>query len=244
MLKIEFLKILKRKYNYIYFLVSTIILLGLTYSYERICNYLNITSADFIYSYLYKVVLVFSMIIAVVNLVRSYREDYYTGVYKILKNANVSYFNSLFSKVLTNFTIFSLTMITKIAVVNSYLHFFKGIEVEVFLNEKYFILVLVMLMFTVLITLFVLSMFNDSNIALSLVLLFFLGSKYLAIYLVKINEIFINIKYTFLGVYNEAFELLGSTMSVKNFYEIIISLLVNCLILFILSLAIKLIKKK
>ncbi|MBF0713808.1 hypothetical protein HZY83_03820 [Gemella sp. GH3] len=244
MLKIEFLKIFKRKYNYVYFLISSIILLGLAHNYEKISNYLDVTTVDFLYSYLYKVVLIFSMIIVVVNLVRSYREDYYTGVYRLLNKANVSYFNILVSKVQANILVFLFSMFAKILILSSYLHFIKGIGVRTFLNEKYFILILIMLLFTIFVTLFIVSIFNDTNIALSLTLLFFLGNKFLVIYLSKISEFFVNIEYTFLGVYSKSFTLLENNITNRNFYELVISLSINCLILLILSLLVKFIKKK
>ena len=92
-----------------------------------------------------------------------------------------------------------------------------------------------MFLFISVVVIFILTIFNNTNLAISLSLLFFIGSKYLTLFLISINEQFYFIKYSFLNILNLAFDSFFNATN-YNIIKIISFLGYNSLILFLISI--------
>lgn len=90
------------------------------------------------------------------------------------------------------------------------------------------------ILFTLVLVTFILTIFNNTNIALALTLLYFLGSKFLAAYLVTINNLFSKLDYTVVNIFNVIVKDL--TIAIQSFPLNTIALFANILILFLFSL--------
>ncbi|QWQ39355.1 hypothetical protein KMP11_03250 [Gemella sp. zg-570] len=247
MLKIEILKVLKRKLNYIYF-VFLLLVSGLSaYKYQSIINYLEVDFETYLYNYVLKVLLILVAFILGLNIIFSYREDYKTKVNNIIYNSKVTNFSNIFSKLLVKFINFTLYYFLILAINLAYFHYIKIFDLISFLKNVNYLyslgLACAILLFVANFVLFILSMFNNTNLAVAISLLFFAGSKYVVAYLVSFNNIFKYLKYTFTDIHNIAIAQIF--LEQKNTLLLtIITLIINSLILFLLSLILKWLKQK
>lgn len=248
MLNIEFLKITKRKFNYIYFMIIALILGSFSYKSDYFTNYLEINITEYLYEHLFKQLLIYTMIILGVNLILSYREDYKQKVNSIILYSKVSKFGNLFAKFIMTTIIFLLFYFLQVALIYGQFYFRKIITIGYLVGNisllYYFMTISSMLVFTSALVLFMISLFNNTNLAVSLSVLFFIGSKYLVSYAEGLHDIFKYLKYSFVDIYNVAISYLSMTTLNKDLLMTSIILLANTVLLFVLSYILKLIKQK
>ena len=247
MLSIEFLKILKRKFNYIYFVFTLLVVMFLSYRYEYYSNYLNVEANNYIYEYLLKLVLLFTILILCVNLIFSYREDYKFRVNRIIYNSKVFKIGNLLSKLFSVTFIFTIFYIIQILAVYGYLLYIKFVKISDLLNNVgiayYFVLSLCIILFATSVALFMISIFNNTNLAVALTVLFFIGSRFLVSYLETFNPILEKLKYSAIGIFNSSLEYLSIVTSEREFLILIICSIMNTVLLFILSFILKIVKQ-
>ncbi|MBF0714915.1 hypothetical protein [Gemelliphila palaticanis] len=243
MLSIEFLKIIKRKFNYVYlFLLFILIFVGL-YKENNLISYLNISNEIYIYAYLMKLLVINIILLMIINTVFSYREDYKYRVVNIIRYANLGTIKNVFSKIISNIVTFALIFLSffiGILLYNNYKYNKDTIKIFDVNNIYYASLVLIMLVSVCIISLLVVSVFNNTNLAISLILLILIGSKFLVSYLKNINDIFINLKYTIFGAFPEVIAKLGLDIN-YNYNLVLFS--INVVILTIILLIVNKIKK-
>lgn len=103
MLGVEILKIFKRRFNYIYFFMSIILVGSMQYLKNLYHSLLGVTREEFFYNYTLKMILVMVIIFIVMNLTFSYKKDYSDGISKLIYHSRTSGFGNLFSKMLVNY---------------------------------------------------------------------------------------------------------------------------------------------
>lgn len=245
MLKIEFLKIVKRKFNYIYFLALTVLSLLLVYRNQVFIDFLEINQEEYIFNYLLKILLILFIFFQMLNLIISYREDYTNKVNQIIKFSKLSHFRNLLSKVVVNAVFFIIFYLLSVATILVYANFIQIIKFSNVLSHNYlyyFILVCLMMIFVANLSLVMVSIFNNYNLSIALSLLFFMGSKFLVNYLEKSYKGFYYLQYTFFDIFNIALGGLGYNINHDKIIVVLVALAINSILLFIFSLLLKSIK--
>lgn len=239
MLELEFLKLLKRKWNYFLFLSVLFLFLIISYKYSFFINYLNITFDEFYYGILFRLIfLIFSIFLAI-NIIVSYRDDYKCKFSKFIIYSKTKIFNNLLSKILVN--LINVIVLYLIVLIILFFYFYYVGEIDFFSVIKditifyNIFLSIILFLFISVVVIFILTIFNNTNLAISLSLLFFIGSKYLTLFLISINEQFYFIKYSFLNILNLAFDSFFNATN-YNIIKIISFLGYNSLILFLISI--------
>lgn len=244
MVSIELTKIFKRRFNYIYILLVTLISAFLVYKDRYITSYLSISEDIFLYGYLFKVILITFCLLLVINTIFNYVDDYKFKVINILKYNQYSSFKLIISKILSSiifFIIYSLFLI----VIMFYYYKYKGINLDIEQQKiyiYYFIASITILFFVEVITLLVVSIFTNTNLSIALVLLILIGSKFLVGYLKSINTIFSNLKYTFFELFSTFFSKNNLNMELEIKYYNLILLLINIIVIILIILFINRIK--
>lgn len=233
MLWIELLKIIKRKLNYIYTMITMLVILSLVIL-EINYNNTDINKEEFIYNYNFKLILIMSILFVILNIIYSYRKDYVDKINKFIRFSKVTRFYNLFSKLLANYIV---VFIHYIMVTGTYiitLYYISGTDVQVdSIMKNNIIISLVILFFVTNLTLLTVVIFNNAHIALSLSILLLTILTFIRDFLK--NQYSIN----FSGdIFSDSF----SKISTLDSSSSIIQLLIYAVCVFFVSLIVKLIK--
>lgn len=247
MYRIEFFKIVQRKFNYIYFVTVLCLLFFCILKDNVILKFLDISKGVYIYEYLLKYMLIFIILLNLINIILSYREDYTSKARNIIINSSKSNFSNIFSKLLINFIVFFVYYLLFYSFVIAYYIYKKDISLSDFysINSIYYLLIVGSLLLLVnSLVLFFVSIFNNTNLAISFSVLFLIGSKFLTNYLQNTFVFFDNLKYTFFDVINNVFLGLVENIAFNYLVENLIVLLANFLIIFLITVLINGLKTK
>lgn len=245
MIVIEFLKIIKRKFNYIYlFLLFIFSFLGLYFE-DIIVSYLSVIKEKYIYYYLIKIILINIIFLLIINIVFSYREDYKCKVINIIKYSKIKITYNIFSKLISNILVFTFIFIiffVYIVIYNNHINRFDIITFFNYMNFVYLLSSFVLLIFFAILSLLIVSIFNNTNLSLSIIFLIFFGSKFIINYLSNVNELFFYLKFTFFDIFPNILRNIG----LENYYDFykysLILLIFNTFVIFILLLLVNRIK--
>ena len=84
MFLIEFGKIFRRNFNYLFGLIVLLISTGLIYNLKSLSSYYEISEINTVFNIILKIILILVIFIMGINYIYSYREDYITKVSTIL----------------------------------------------------------------------------------------------------------------------------------------------------------------
>ena len=243
---IEFSKIFKRKFNYLFGLIVLAIGALLTYEISSIATFYDISKMDVYFGIILKSILVLVIFLMGINFIYSYREDYETNVIKLLK----------ISKKETNKLLSSL-LATTIYFLIYYIFCLVGAFIVLYLRERtivtnifdimivdkkivaYILLLIAFIIFINLIFLLILTMFNNTNLAISISLLYFIGSKPLATFVeTKFNNSYI---VGTINIFNETLSKLNYNITLNDIIWRYLG--INILILVIILSIIKIVKR-
>lgn len=227
MLKIEFNKILKRRFNYLFLFVTTVLLIFLQYKRKDLEAYLSISSDEFFYNYNFKFILLLIFIYSILNIILSYRKDYKDSVNFLIQYSKKSRFTNLLSKLLVNYICSSIMYIFLLAIVI----FPKNIDI--FKSSfKYYIVLSMMLMFFVAnLALVMVVIFNKATVALASTTLILTSLSFVREFLKRYYDIIFN------DIFSLSFERLS--VEINNVYNTSIWLLVYSVAIFIISVILK-----
>ena len=242
---IEFIKIVKRKFNYSYLLLVMLIVALLSLKLSDIAQFYSLTNEVAFVNIICRFLLVLVMFIMMLNFIFSYRQDYKTKVVSLLKLNKKETKKSIVAVVVSSLYFlfyYLLTVTVGVAVL-----YFRNRDMlrALAVNFKYNVVVYIaivflLLVFANLIFLLILSVFNDTNLAISLSLLYFIGSAPLSTFLANKG---VASKYldNSLNIVTTVFDNLTQTITYNNM--LFLSLVANIVIVFVLVLVIRIIKR-
>ncbi len=182
MFLIEFGKIFRRKFNYLFGLIILLISAGFIYKLNSVSAYYDISEVDTVFNFILKIILILVIFIMGINFIYSYREDYITKVSTLLimkKKKNSRDISSVIAS-LIYFLIYYLVIVSGVGALIFSKD--KGLFFDVkdaFMNNfvvlAYIIMIVLILLFANLVFFLMVSLFNNTNIAIALSLLFFVG---------------------------------------------------------------------
>ena len=242
MFLIEFGKIFRRNFNYLFGLIVLVISTGCIYNLKSISTYYEIPEINT----MLKIVLVLVIFIMGINYIYSYREDYITKVSTLLimKNKKVSRDISSILASLIYFFVYYLVLVCGTCAVLYSKN--KGTFLDIrdaFLTGhtiySYVLMIILMLLFANLVFLLMISLFNNTNIAIALSLLFFVGGDVVSKLLEsRISFLSGKLDNSILNIFAKVFSNLNQNidLNVTTFLPLVLNMAGLVLVIFVVRL--------
>lgn len=247
---LEFGKIFKRKFNYLFGIIILLISFLLVYKTSSLAGYYALGEIDFIFKFIFRILLVLVIFLMGINYIYSYREDYISKVSVLLELAKKKTLRDFLALIanLIYFFMYYLIMLGGIVLIlfftkkNIFLEIKNIVYSNVHSAMAYMLMVLLLLILANLIFLFALTLFNNTNLAISLSLLYFIGGTVIAKMLEdRISFLSERIDNSILTIFDKEFNSLNQFIefNLTNFLPISLNIVGLIIVIFI----VKLIKK-
>lgn len=246
MFLIEFGKIFRRNFNYLFGLIVLLISTGLIYNLKLLSAYYEISEINTVFNIILKIILILVIFIMGINYIYSYREDYITKVSTILimKNKKVSRDISSILASLIYFFVYYLILVAGTGAILYSKN--KGILFDIrdtFLTGytvySYVLMIILMLLFANLVFLLMLSLFNNTNIAIALSLLFFVGGDVVSKLLEsRISFLTGKLDNSILNIFAKVFSNLNQSIdfNIMTFLPLVLNMVGLVLVIFVVRL--------
>lgn len=185
--RIEFGKLLRRKFNYLFALILILVNLGFAYKLSTLATFFDMSEVNIIFNIVFKIDLILILFIMGINYILSYREDYISKVnvfLEVRKKKSVRDFSALLASLIYFLIYYAIIVSSLLAALfvrkESLFRELKSIMMNVNTSGAYATMLILLLLFANIIFLLSLTLFNNTNLAVSVSLLFFLGGEVIA----------------------------------------------------------------
>ena len=187
LLAVEFGKLFRRKFNYLFLIILALINLALVYKLDTLATYYDMSILNIIFNIIFKINLVLVVFVMGINYIFSYREDYISKVNVLLEIRKKKIVRDIFS-ILANLIYFlvfyAIVMSCFIGIIflrkKNIFEELKALAQNVNTTGAYAVMLVLLLLFANLIFLLALTLFNNTNLAISFSLLYFIGGEVIA----------------------------------------------------------------
>lgn len=249
LLTIEFGKLFRRKFNYLFAIILILMNFTFVYKLDSLSSYYDISIINTIFNIIVKVNLVLILFVMGINYIYSYREDYLSKVNVLLemrKKKSIRDISSLIANLIYFLVYYAIIISSLVGFLflrkRNVFEEIKTIMMNINTSVAYALTVILLLLFANLIYLLALTLFNNTNLAISFSLLFFVGSDVIAKMIKDRVSIPVErIDNSVLTVFTKSFNNLNHniTLSFGNF----LPLALNMIGLIIVILIVRLMKK-
>ena len=187
LLAVEFGKLFRRKFNYLFLIILALINLALVYKLDTLATYYDMSILNIIFNIIFKINLVLVVFVMGITYIFSYREDYISKVNVLLEIRKKKIVRDIFS-ILANLIYFlvyyAIVMSCFIGIIflrkKNIFEELKALAQNVNTTGAYAVMLVLLLLFANLIFLLALTLFNNTNLAISFSLLYFIGGEVIA----------------------------------------------------------------
>ena len=187
LLAVEFGKLFRRKFNYLFLIILALIYLAFVYKLDTLATYFDMSILNIIFNIIFKINLVLVVFVMGINYIFSYREDYISKVNVLLEIRKKKIVRDIFS-ILANLIYFlvyyAIVMSCFIGIIflrkKNIFEELKALAQNVNTTGAYAVMLVLLLLFANLIFLLALTLFNNTNLAISFSLLYFIGGEVIA----------------------------------------------------------------
>lgn len=187
LLAVEFGKLFRRKFNYLSLIILVLINFTFVYKLDTLATYYDMSILNIIFNLIFKINLVLVIFIMGINYIFSYREDYISKVNVLLEIRKKKTVRDIFS-ILANLIYFLVYYVIVIACFIGIIFLrkknifeeLKTIVQNVNTTGSYAVMLVLLFVFANLIFLLALTLFNNTNLAISFSLLYFIGGEVIA----------------------------------------------------------------
>ena len=240
--RIEFGKLFRRKFNYVFAIILILLNLGFAYKLSTFSTFFDMSEVNVIFNIVVKIDLILILFIMGINYILSYREDY-TSKVNVLIEARKKKSRRDFSAILANliyFLIYYVIIVTSLLATlfvrkNSLFKELKSIMMNVNTAGAY----ATMLLFANIIFLLSLTLFNNTNLAISVSLLFFLGGEVIAKMIkARVNFAGERIDNSVLTIFTKSFNNLNQyiTFNLTTFLPVVLNFVGLVIVIYIVRL--------
>ena len=227
MFMLEFGKLFRRKFNYLFAII--LILLNLVFAYKL--------------SIVFKIDLILILFIMGINYILSYREDYISKVnvlIEVRKKKSIRDFSAILAS-LIYFLIYYVIIVTSLLATlfvrkNSLFTELKSIMMNASTAGAYATMLILLLLFANIIFLLSLTLFNNTNLAISVSLLFFLGGEVIANMIkARVNFASERIDNSVLTIFTKSFNNLNQyiTFNLATFLPVVLNIVGLVIVIYI-----------
>ena len=234
--KIEFGKLFRRKFNYLFALILILLNLGVVFKLDSLSLFYDKSLVDIIFNIVLKIDLVLILFIMGLNYIFSYREDYISKVnvfFEIHKKKSVRDF--LVYYVIIVSSLLALLFVRK----NSLFSEIKSIMMNVNTAGAFATMLILLLLFANIIFLLSLTLFNNTNLAISVSLLYFLGGEVIAKMIkTRLNFASERIDNSVLTIFTKSFNNLNQhiTFNLTTFLPVVLNFVGLVIVIYIVRL--------
>lgn len=249
LLAVEFGKLFRRKFNYLSLIILVLINFTFMYKLDTLATYYDMSILNIIFNIIFKINLVLVIFIMGINYIFSYREDYISKVNVLLEIRKKKTVRDIFS-ILANLIYFLVYYVIVIACFIGIIFLrkknifeeLKTIVQNVNTTGSYAAMLVLLFVFANLIFLLALTLFNNTNLAISFSLLYFVGGEVIANMIKSRFSIpGERVDNSVLTIFTKSFNLLNQniTFNLSNF----LPLALNMLGLIVVIVIVRLMKK-
>lgn len=249
LLAVEFGKLFRRKFNYLSLIILVLINFTFMYKLDTLATYYDMSILNIIFNLIFKINLVSVIFIMGINYIFSYREDYISKVNVLLEIRKKKTVRDIFS-ILANLIYFLVYYVIVIACFIGIISLrkknifeeLKTIVQNINTTGSYAAMLVLLFVFANLIFLLALTLFNNTNLAISFSLLYFIGGEVIANMIKSRFSIpGERVDNSVLTIFTKSFNLLNQniTFSLGNF----LPLALNMLGLIVVIVIVRLVKK-
>lgn len=248
---IEFGKLFRRKFNYLCLIILALINFAFVYRLDTLATYYDMSILNVMFAIVVKVNLVLVIFIMGLNYIYSYREDYITKVSALLIMRKKKSIRDIFA-ILANLIYFLVYYVIVIACLLGIIFLrkrnifeeLKNIMLNVNTAGAFAAMLVLLLLFANLIFLLALSLFNNTNLAISFSLLYFIGGEVIANMIKSRFSVPVErVDNSILTIFTKSFNLLNQniTFSLGNFLPLVLNMLGLIVVIVIVRLMKKII---
>ena len=251
LLAVEFGKLFRRKFNYLFLIILALINFVFIYKLDTLSTYYDMSILNIIFNIIFKINLVLVIFIMGLNYIYSYREDYISKVNVLLEIRKKKTIRDIFS-ILANLTYFlgyyaiviscllGITFLRK----RSTFEELKTIAQNVNTIGAFAVMLVILLLFANLIFLLALTLFNNTNLAISFSLLYFIGGEVIANMLkIRFTIPAERVDNSVLTIFTKSFNLLNQTITFNlgSFLQLVLNMIGLMIVIVIVRLMKKII---
>ena len=244
--KIEFGKLFRRKFNYLFALILILLNLGVVFKLDSLSLFYDKSLVDIIFNIVLKIDLVLILFIMGLNYIFSYREDYISKVnvfLEIHKKKSIRDFSAILANLIYFLVYYVIIVSSLLALLcvrkNSLFSEIKSIMMNVNTAGAFATMLILLLLFANIIFLLSLTLFNNTNLAISVSLLFFLGGEVIANMIkARVNFASERIDNSVLTIFTKSFNNLNQyiTFNLATFLPVVLNIVGLVIVIYIVRL--------
>ena len=232
---VEFGKLFRRKFNYLFLIILALINFAFVYKVDTLATFYDMSIINIMFSIVVKINLVLVIFIMGLNYIYSYREDYISkvSVFLIMRKkksirdisailANLIYFLGYYVIVIS--CLLGIIFLRKRNIFEE----LKTIMINVGTLGAYATMLVLLFVFANLIFLLALTLFNNTNLAISFSLLYFIGGEVIANMIkARLSVPAIRVDNSVLTIFTKSFNLLNQniTFNLGSFLPIVLNMI-------------------
>ena len=251
LLGVEFGKLFRRKFNYLFLIILVLINLAFVYKLDKLATYYDMSILNIIFNIIFRINLVLVVFVMGINYIFSYREDYISKVNVLLEIRKKKTVRDIFS-ILANLIYFLVYYVIVIACFIGIIFLrkrnvfeeLKTLMLNVNTAGSFAAMLVLLFVFANLIFLLALTLFNNTNLAISFSLLCFIGGEVIANMIKsRFSVPAERVDNSVLTIFTKSFNLLNQniTFSLGNFLPLVLNMLGLIVVIVIVRLMKKII---
>lgn len=248
---VEFGKLFRRKFNYLFLIILALINFAFVYKLDTLSTFYDKSILDIIFSTILKVNMIIVIFIMGLNYIYSYREDYISKVNVLLEIRKKKITRDILS-ILANLIYFLVYYVIVIACFvgiiflrkRSIFEELKAVMMNVSTSGAYATMLVLLFVFANLIFLLALTLFNNTNLAISFSLLYFIGGEVIANMIkARLSVPAVRVDNSVLIIFTKSFNLLNQniTFNLGSFLPLVLNMIGLVIVIVIVRLMKKII---
>jgi putative iron ABC transporter, permease protein len=240
---LEFGKLFRRKFNYLFAIILILLNLVFAYKLSTFATFFDMSEINIIFNIVFKIDLILILFIMGINYILSYREDYISKVnvlIEVRKKKSIRDFSAILAS-LIYFLIYYVIIVTSLLATlfvrkNSLFTELKSIMMNASTAGAYATMLILLLLFANIIFLLSLTLFNNTNLAISVSLLFFLGGEVIANMIkARVNFASERIDNSVLTIFTKSFNNLNQyiTFNLATFLPVVLNIVGLVIVIYI-----------
>ena len=240
---LEFGKLFRRKFNYLFAIILILLNLVFAYKLSTFATFFDMSEINIIFNIVFKIDLILILFIMGINYILSYREDYISKVnvlIEVRKKKSIRDFSAILAS-LIYFLIYYVIIVTSLLATlfvrkNSLFSEIKSIMMNVNTAGAFATMLILLLLFANIIFLLSLTLFNNTNLAISVSLLFFLGGEVIANMIkARVNFASERIDNSVLTIFTKSFNNLNQyiTFNLATFLPVVLNIVGLVIVIYI-----------
>ena len=235
LLTIEFGKLFRRKFNYLFAIILILMNFTFVYKLDSLSSYYDISIINTIFNIIVKVNLVLILFVMGINYIYSYREDYLSKVNVLLemrKKKSIRDISSLIANLIYFLVYYVIVIACFVGIIflrkRNIFEELKTLMLNVNTAGSFAAMLVLLFVFANLIFLLALTLFNNTNLAISFSLLYFIGGEVIANMIKsRFSVPAERVDNSVLTIFTKSFNLLNQniTFSLGNFLPLALNML-------------------